>query len=490
MISVSVRRGDAPSNSSATALLLAASDQSALTDVGARWGLDLAAMVTAMSVRTNQGDVTSFAVPTAQFGVQRLIIVATTLSANGPSADNTRALRDAAMYAVQHCAGASSMDLVIPDTLHTAANLRVLAEGVVLGSYRCPTESQRADDVPAYPVECALVTSSSPSPEAVEAVRRGGVVAQRTNWVRDLVAMPPDRLSPSALAEIIEMEAATLGVQCSVWSGDDLVRQNFGAVRGVGQGSTRPPCVVELRWGEGAPLAMTGKGITFDAGGINLKTTHEVSYMKSDMASAAAVAGALFATVELGLSTPLHALLPLAENMPSGNAIRPGDVLHHPGGLTTEVTNTDAEGRLVLADCIAHLAPMNPRAIIDIGTLTDAAGYGTSLVAAMSNSPALLESFVASAATSGDRAWPMPYLKEYEALLRSSVADVVNSSLKVPDTSVLTGTYLGMFAGETPWLHLDTGSTAWLEDAVGPWPAGATGSPTRSLFAYIETLAR
>ncbi len=486
MTSVSLRNKDHQSDATATALL-GFGDDPALSELGARWGVDLVALVSTIGPRSNTGEVTTLAIPTATLGVQRLVLVATADLTKASEPERLRGLRDAAMLAVQH-AGGRSLDLVIPEQSNTPATLRALSEGLVLGAYRCPTEALRPAEVTPYPESCFLVVSST-SPEADEALRRGVIVAQRTNWVRDLVSMPPDRLSPSALAEIIEAEAASLGVQCSVWSGDDLIRQNFGAVRGVGQGSSRPPCVVELRWGEGPALALTGKGITFDAGGINLKTSHEVSYMKSDMASAASVAAALFASVELGLTTSLHALLPLAENMPSGHAIRPGDVLHHPGGMTTEVTDTDCEGRLVLADCIAHFAALQPRAIIDIGTLTDAAGFGTSLVATMSNNASLHEAFGSAAALSGDRSWPMPYLKEYEELLRSPVADLVNCCQKAPDSSVLTGTYLGVFAQEVPWLHLDTGSTAWLESPQGAWPAGATGSPTRSLVAYIEATA-
>jgi leucyl aminopeptidase len=274
-----------------------------------------------------------------------------------------------------------------------------------------------------------------------------------------------------------------------VWSAATLRARGFGATLGVGSGSAHPPVVVELTSGSGKPrIGLAGKGITFDAGGLNLKRDlTEIRWMKSDMAAAAAVAAAVCAAAELGSTTPVRAVLPLAENVVGERSIRPGDVVVHPDGRRTEVLDTDSEGRLVLADAIAYLARSGVEQVVDVGTLTDGGGLGPLLWGCWGNDPALVEALVASGSSAGDPGWALPLRSEYRRLLGSDVADVVNVAWDVPDGAQLAATYLSTFADGVRWAHVDNGSTAYLESAFDPWPKGATGSPTRALLAFLTS---
>jgi leucyl aminopeptidase len=359
-----------------------------LRELDATLGTDLLKLLGRTGFRGRLGEVMTLYVA-ARAGEEMLRRVVVAGMGHEPAEstwqDSTRALRDVAMYVAAHLADSALVDVVIArEGVLSASLVRAVAEGLVLGSYNGPNVARDRKNVISAPVRVRIWVNDDTGGEKNTQLSRGVVSARRTNWVRSLVELPPSALGPKELAEIISAEASRVGVSCMVWSTEVLKTKEFGGVLGVGQGSSRAPCVVELRWGKPdvAPIALTGKGITFDSGGLNLKTTSEIVWMKSDMASAASVAGALFVAAELDLSVSLHALLPLAENMPGGSATRPGDVLHHPGGLSTEVTNTDCEGRLVLADCLAYLAATNPECLIDVGTLTDAAGLGSSLWAA------------------------------------------------------------------------------------------------------------
>jgi leucyl aminopeptidase len=385
-----------------------------------------------------------------------------------------------------------------------ADRVRAIVEGFGLGCYQPPYSGARAAtwqdaSVPALRV---LLPGGLARAAAVRAaVERGSVAAQTADWVRGLVETPGGALTPDDLAQVLSSRARAAGVAASVWTDRQLRERGFGGVVGVGQGSVHPPRVVELTLGlDSRPaarpgvLGLTGKGITFDSGGINIKKDPaEIAWMKSDMAGAAAVAGAVVAAGRLGLDTGVRAILPLAENMPGGRAIRPGDVLRHPGGRTSEVTDTDCEGRLVLADAVAYLAGLprsrRPAGIIDVGTLTDAGGVGPALWAAMATDDALMGALLAAGERAGEPGWRLPLVPAYAALMRSTVADLANCSRQAPDSAVLAATYLRTFAGDVPWVHVDNGSSAYLEHEAGGWPEGATGSPGRALLGLLEDRA-
>lgn len=357
-----------------------------------------------------------------------------------------------------------------------ASIVRAAAEACLIGGHARMNKSEVVIEL--------LVSDSAGLQRAFEI----GVAAGRAaNWVRDLVETPGGDLVPARFAQIVAERARQLGVGVEIWDEAELARQGFGATQAVGRGSANKPCVVCLypRRQE-ARLGLVGKGITFDSGGINLKrNAEEIAWMKADMAAAAAVAGAVFAAVELGADPDVTVVLPMAENMPGGHALRPGDVVSHPDGRKTEVVDTDCEGRLVLADAVAHLARNGVREIIDVGTLTDGGGVGPLLWGCWSTSTSLADALLDAGEVAGEPGWRLPLRTEYERLIESKVADIANAPLSVPDSGQLAATYLRTFAGSIAWAHVDNGSSAYLDQGFEPWPVGATGSPVRALLQLL-----
>lgn len=358
--------------------------------------------------------------------------------------------------------------------------IRAVTEGFLLGRY----DYAKPDDADSFTVLARVPDE--------RAFTIGRIAATRANWVRRLVETPASALPPRVFADILVAEARKLGVAAEIWEGDGLAQRGFGALQAVGGGSKNAPLAVRLAHGPGTNrLGLAGKGMTFDSGGINLKRKlTEIAWMKSDMAAAAAVAGAIFASVELGAEPDILAILPIAENMPSGAAVRPGDVVTHPDGRRTEITDTDCEGRLILADAIAFLARNEVEAIIDVGTLTDGGGVGTALWGCWTNDAGLAKTMTEAGTHAGEPGWHLPLRSEYARLLASKVADIANSPLDVPDSGQLAATYLQSFAGAKPWLHIDNGSCAYLEQASPPWPLGATGAPLRALLQLLLERAK
>lgn len=358
-----------------------------------------------------------------------------------------------------------------------------VVEGHSIGEWRYRRPSEAATQL------TVLVTDAELAP-CETAVERATLIARATNWVRQLVETPSNLLGPAEFAAAVRGLADELApglIRVTQWSDTDLAERNFGGTLGVGAGSTRAPRAVLLEGGgDGGQVALTGKGITFDSGGINLKRDlGELAWMKSDMAAAASVAGAAIVSVALGSDRSIRALLPIAENMASGSAQRPGDVVRHPDGRTTEVTDTDCEGRLVLADAVAWLAAGEPELVIDVGTLTDSGGLGTAYWGCWSTAPGRAADLVAAGERAGDPGWFLPLHDSYTRLLDSRVADIANASLEAPDSGQLAATYLRTFAHDVPWIHIDNGSGAWLERDSGVWQAGPTGTPLRALVEFL-----
>jgi leucyl aminopeptidase len=330
--------------------------------------------------------------------------------------------------------------------------------------------------------------------EAVAAARRGlkrGVITgSATNLARDLTNTPASEATPSILAEEARGIAKELGLRCKVWSKAALERGGFGGILGVGRGSEHEPRMVELHYdgaGRSRPIAVTGKGITFDSGGLNLKKASEMVWMRSDMAGAAAALATIKAIAELRVKANVVALLPFSENLPGPTAIRPGDIVRHRGGVTSEVLDTDAEGRVQLADALAYLAERRPSVILDSATLTDASGLGPDLFAVMGNDGEAVAGVLAAGIEAGEPGWEIPLWSPYRSLIDSPVADVKNVGDHELDSSMLAGLFLREFVDErVPWVHLDTGTSAWAEHATDRWPEGATGSPTRTFVRFIE----
>jgi leucyl aminopeptidase len=418
---------------------------------------------------------------------------------------NAAAVRDAAQRLASIAAGsatvATTLALIGPDR---AESVRASAEGFLLGGYRVSRAGSHpiGGEPPAPPRKLTLLTSDGGRPggdgdrtcDWEEALARGVATGQTVNWVRELVHAPAAEATPALLAELIAAEAVKYGATVRIWTAEELTREGFGGVIGVGQGSRNAPRMLEITHADsgdqGGLVAFAGKGITFDSGGLNLKRDPgEISWMRADMAGGAAVAAAVIAAARLTLPLAATAVVPLAENLPGGGALRPGDVLTHRGGRTSQVMDTDSEGRLVVADAIAYLAERNPAALIDVATLTDAAGLGPALWAAMGTDQPLLDEILQAGESAGEPGWPLPLPEAYRELLASSAADLRNTPTRGPDSTVMAATFLREFTGDTPWVHIDNGSSAWLEYPSGLWPEGATGSPTRALIRFLERRA-
>jgi leucyl aminopeptidase len=288
--------------------------------------------------------------------------------------------------------------------------------------------------------------------------------------------------------------AREVGLTCKVWTEAQLKARGFGGILGVGQGSVNPPRLIELAYrgaGRATPVALSGKGIAFDSGGLSIKDATGMETMKDDMGGAASILATMRAIATLKPKLNVIAAIPCAENMPSGSAQKPGDVIRHYGGTTSEVLNTDAEGRLVLADALAYLAEQEPELIVDTATLTGACvvALGTDIVGAFGNDDALARELVATGERVGEPIWQMPLYADYRSLIDSNVADIKNIG-KRWGGAITAALFLKEFVADTPWVHLDIAGPAFSEQGNDLGPKGATGVPVRTLVRFLLDRAR
>ena len=442
--------------------------------VGDLLGVDLLAVAAADPDFDGRRAARSVVMVSGPAGPVRVVLVGL-----GPRIDSPHVLFDAALAARPVRATISTL------AMESDGALGPVAQGHALGAW----SYRRDPSAPSSVLSVDILDDSGSDPEAVLA--RARLVARMTGWVRQLVETPPNALSPKDFAAAVTTlahEVAPGSVSVQTWDESTLRARGFGATLGVGAASVHSPLAIELRIeGDGPVTALAGKGITFDSGGINLKRdAGELSWMKSDMAAAASVAAAVIAAAALGRTEPLIAVLPVAENMPGGSALRPGDVVSHPGGRTTEVLDTDCEGRLVLADALSWLAAQRPAQLLDVGTLTDSGAVGPAFWGCWATSDTLAAAVVAAGATAFDTGWVLPLHPTYVAMLPSRVADVANAPSDAPDSGQLAATYLSTFVGDVAWVHIDNGSSGWLERDAYPWPAGPTGTPLRALIEFLQ----
>ncbi len=314
-----------------------------------------------------------------------------------------------------------------------------------------------------------------------------------TNYARDLTNMPSNMLTPSSLAdEAMKLAADRSEMSCHVLGMTEIQSLGMGGLSAVGQGSAHQPKMIVLNY-QGSSQSdivygLIGKGITFDTGGISLKKADGMEEMISDMGGAAVVLGVMQALSRLKLRVNVVAVIPAAENMPSSTAYKPGDIITTMSGRTIEVLNTDAEGRVVLADAITYARKLGATKLIDVATLTGAVlvALGDVATAAITNDDAFLTQLMKAAGRSGEKVWQLPVFPEYKEMLKSSVADLKNSTGSRLAGAITAGLFIGTFADEIPWIHLDTGGTAWLWKARGMDPQGATGAMVRTLLHYLN----
>ncbi|MDP8977889.1 MAG: leucyl aminopeptidase, partial [Actinomycetota bacterium] len=360
------------------------------------------------------------------------------------------------------------------------------------GAYAFREYRTKTDDMPSLE-RIVLVAGEGADGRAVRrGLEAGETLARATALARDLVNEPPGGKRPPALADRIAEIARTAGLKRRVLDERALAEGGFGGILGVGQGSSEPPRLVELTHDplrSKGHIVLVGKGITFDSGGLSLKPSTSMTTMKSDMSGAAAIVAAMSVLKQLRVRTKVTGLVALAENMPSGDAIRVSDVLTHRGGTTVEVLNTDAEGRLVLADALAYGAEQSPDAMIDLATLTGAqvVALGSKIAGLMGTDDALLEEVEAAAEAAGERVWRLPLPAEYADHLRSAVADLKNIGKGREAGTLVAGLFLKEFTDGIAWAHLDIAGPAFAEEGDGFFTSkGGTGMGVRTLVRFLQ----
>jgi leucyl aminopeptidase len=359
-----------------------------------------------------------------------------------------------------------------------------VVEGIGLGAYRFAGARRRP---PTHALRRAVVVAADPAD-----VRAGEVAVRATCRVRDWVNEPPRQMTPTRLAELARELAVGLGLQVDVWDEERIHAERLGGLGGVAAGGVEPPRLIRIAHepaGATRTVALIGKGITFDSGGLSLKTAAGMMTMKSDMGGAAAVIAAVAAVAELELPVRVVGWVAATENMPSGTAIHPGDVLVARNGTSLEVLNTDAEGRLVLADALSLAAEEEPDVMVDIATLTGAQGValGGEVAAVLGNDDALVERVVAAGAAAGEPTWRLPLVARYRRALDSDVADIKNVASGRAAGTIMAGLFLQEFVAGRPWAHLDIASPSWAETDEGWLSRGGTGWGARTLIEVVRS---
>jgi leucyl aminopeptidase len=433
--------------------------------------------------------------PPDQAPAERVVLVGL-----GKKAEFTlEALRKAAATAVKKAEslGLRQMAIRVPQLAKTPRGLsdevQALSEGLLLGSYRFDKHRKEPEDTP-KPLSTATVLSEGSAAPAVKGIEHARIFSAATVWVRDLVNEPPSLMNPERLAqEALKLNKKPISVQ--VFERAELEKLGMGGLLGVGAGGAVSPRLVELHYKPSKPakktVALVGKGITFDSGGLSLKTAQHMETMKMDMAGAATVLGVISALPSLGLPVEVRGYMALAENMPGGRATKPGDILKTFSGKTIEVLNTDAEGRIVLADALAYASSKKPDVIIDIATLTGACvvALGSSVSGVLGNNRRLVQAILSAADDSGEKFWELPLVKEYREDIKSKVADVKNIGTRRGEAgAIIGGLFLQEFADHPAWVHLDIAGPAWVDSDQPYRPAGATGHPVRTLLHCMERL--
>ncbi|MDQ7779857.1 MAG: leucyl aminopeptidase [Planctomycetota bacterium] len=394
------------------------------------------------------------------------------------------------VFVVPAGAGKKGQDI---DTL-----VQSIVEGATLGAYRYAGH-KKPDKKTGVIARCLLALGPRTARAGVNAaIHRGVACAEAVMQTRDLTNEPANFMNPTRLAQAASVIARRSGLRFRMMSRAQLERLGMGALLGVSRGSAQPPTLSILeyrpragvRMKKDAPfkrVALVGKGLTFDSGGISLKPADGMQHMKNDMAGAAAVIAAMGAIGRLRPNLHVLGIIPATENMPSGTATKPGDVLYAMTGKTIEVTNTDAEGRLVLADAVAYAEKLGAEAIVDTATLTGAASValGPGITALLGNDQPLIESVKAAAEAAGEKVWQLPLHEEYKELLKSDYADIKNADMRPAAGTIKGALFIAAFVDKAKWAHLDIAATAFTDKDHPLGPVGATGVITRTLINWV-----
>ncbi|MFH9737961.1 leucyl aminopeptidase [Streptomyces roseolus] len=451
----------------------------------------LAAVLETLGASGGEGEATKLPAPA---GLKAPVVLAVGLGSapeEGESYDS-ETLRRAAGTAARVLSGTKKAAFALP--VASAEDAGAIAEGALLGAYSFDALKEQKDGKKPL-AEVALLGAKPRDKAHKAAADRALAVAEEINRARDLINMPPNDLYPATFAAAVQAAGKDHGLKVQVLDEKALVKGGFGGILGVGAGSVNPPRLVRVAYTHPKAertLALIGKGITYDSGGISLKPAGHNETMKCDMSGAAAVFATVVAAARLGLEVNVTGWLALAENMPSGSATRPGDVLRMYGGKTVEVLNTDAEGRLVLADAITKASEEHPDAIVDVATLTGAMvlALGERTFGIMSNDDDYRTAIHEIAGEVGEQSWPMPLPADLRKTMDSPTADMANMGVRMGG-GLIAGLFLQEFVGEgITWAHLDIAGPAFHEGApYGYTPKGGTGSSVRTLVRLAELTA-
>jgi leucyl aminopeptidase len=406
---------------------------------------------------------------------------------------NAQSVRRASAIAARHAqkTGAHSVALALDgDTfgISKAASIQAQTEGALLGLYTFRKYQQTSDNANGQGVtKITCIADETSKAEVEAAAQRGNAMAEATNFARDLVNEPPNVLTPTELSNRASAMAKQFGLECEILDRPQMQELGMGGLLGVAQGSAEPPKFIILRY-RGAPdstdkgMALVGKGITFDTGGISLKPAERMHEMKGDMAGAAAVLAAMQAIAALKPRMNVTALVPSTENMPSGTAYRPGDILRIMNGKTVEIVNTDAEGRLVLADGLSYAVKDGLSPVIDVATLTGGivVALGSTMAGVFCNDTELCDEIIAAGQAAGEKFWPMPLDEEYAEQIKSDIADVKQTGGRGA-SAVTAAKILENFVGDAQWAHLDVAGTTYVDSQKPHQESGATGFAVRTL---------
>lgn len=371
-----------------------------------------------------------------------------------------------------------------------------VVEGVILGLYQfTPFKTIDREEIR----EIAEFTILEEEEEAVKVIRAAAktaeIIAGAVLFARDIVSTPANEMTPADLANEAKASAKGKNIQCRIIEAAEIRELGMNALMGVGAGSDEPPklIIMEYRGGKksGPVIALVGKGLTFDSGGISIKPSEKLDEMKTDMAGGAAVIAAIRAAAELGLPVNLVGLVPAAENLPSGKAYKPGDILKSLSGQTIEVVTTDAEGRLLLADALTYAGRYKPAVIIDLATLTGACvvALGDHVIGMMGNDEELIQDIRKAADLTGEKVWRLPLWEEYDELIKGDAADYKNSGGRAGG-AITAAVFLSKFTGGYPWVHLDIAGPAWLTKEKPYIPKGASGVGVRLLVQFFRNWYR
>ncbi len=447
-------------------------------------GVDLLDVLEASRSTGATGEITSLAVPDGGPENQDLrLVLLVGIGSQGP--DDLRRAGAALARAVRGRGTVATSVAAATDE----AGLEAFVVGATLGSFVFHWRSTGPADPPVQKIVLAGLPDAERNRSALTRAEALGRAGWRT---RTLATVPANLKSPQWLAEQAEQVARDSGLTCRVWDEDALAREGFGGLLDVGRASATPPRLVRLDY---APpkatrrtptVVLVGKGITFDSGGLSIKPAESMSTMKRDMTGAAVVLSTLAALRDLGCPVRVVGLLACAENAVSGDALRPGDVVRHYGGRTTEITNTDAEGRLVMADALAYaVGEIRPDAVVDVATLTGAAkvALGQQVAAVFADDDALAEALLEAGECSGERLWRLPLHAAYQAKLASEVADADNAPSG--PGAIMAALFLQHFTGDVPWAHLDIAPVGDVPEDAHEWTAGPSGFGARVLLTWL-----